>query len=400
MKRPSGHRILAYVFFVSSVGYVAWNLPRELDKKDVERENRDDWERRLTATKERLDHLSERDLERNQAEPISPDTNGTVPEGTNENRRTTPKSETTENSVRIMIQSRFRTGSTITERYFTKNPDFFGVHEPGGMLQRSIGAHIMEESRERLEKIKDELLGFMHDIFHCNFSSHDYFFYGLNNMPYYLFRAYLTNLKKPVTDQIITPVCRERPHKIIKVCRLFSILDAERLIREDGVKVIFLVRDPRGMAASRMAFTNLYTPEENFQLAANGSFRLSDRLENVVIQYCEWLLENYIEPTGTPEWLQGRYLMIRYEDMENNRLEVVRQLYDFVGLSVNDAIVSDLDKGNNAQRWRKRLRIDEVIRVQELCGKATFDKFGYKFANTEEELLDENSSLVVDWFDT
>ncbi|XP_070537496.1 carbohydrate sulfotransferase 3-like [Ptychodera flava] len=298
--------------------------------------------------------------------------------------------------VNVLIQSRFRTGSTLIERYFTKDANFFGVHEPGLMLQRDFGLRLMDDSRGTLETIREKLLVFMHDIYHCNFSSHDYLFASLNRNEFHLTRTYLTGLERPVTDDVIRPVCNARPNKIIKVCRMFSIFESEQLIRRNNVKVIFLVRDPRAMIASRMAFTNSNTPEKMFDSDKYEQFRLERRTERIATDYCQWLRENYIAPSNVPDWLKGRYLMVRYEDVESQP-DAVNRLYDFVGVRMRFAVsrlIPRIDVGNNAERWRQNMRIEEVMRVQELCGRSTFDKFGYKTVGGLAELLDNTTSLV------
>ncbi|XP_077988185.1 carbohydrate sulfotransferase 4-like [Glandiceps talaboti] len=380
MKRPHGLRLLSCLLLTLSFSYALWTF-------SVRRNHGID-----------IDFIAVDEIERNpiilEHTPVTKD--WTIITG-NGDENVEP-AITRAKGVRVLIQSRFRTGSTLTERYFTRNPDFFGVHEPGGMLQRDIGLNIMQESHEKLEMIRENLMSFMHDIYHCQFSQHDYFLYGLNHMPYYLLRAYLTDLEKPITNDAITAVCRARPNKIIKSCRLFSILEAEQLLKEDDIKVIFLVRDPRAMAISRMHFTHNFTPLQNFKTEKIDEFRLDKKMEEVVPDYCEWLVENYFRGSNIPEWLKNRYLLIRYEDMQTHPKHVVQQMYDFVGVNMTDDIIQlieELDLGNNSERWRDNLRIEEVLRIQQICGEEIFQAFGYKMVYSEQELHDRNSSVVL-----
>ncbi|XP_077862585.1 carbohydrate sulfotransferase 1-like [Saccoglossus kowalevskii] len=422
MRRPSGWRLLFYVFVGFSFVFALWSNSGPSD--DVTNEARTEWnigpiersEAKIAIKTRASKHLDEMEnltrmiamfkqgrAVKKRPVPATKEST-TISLNTTVIVTTTPVATTTtaspppppQNPIRILIQSRFRTGSTITERYFTKHPDVFGVHEPGGMVQRGRGMRIMEESDYKLKTIKEELLDFMHDIYNCNFADYEYFFYGLNHMEYYLMRAYLTYLPRPVTNEIITPVCESKPHRLIKACRLYSTLEAERLIKEDDVKVIFLVRDPRGMAASRMKFTNIFTPSNNFKVA-KGEFKLHPKMEEVIPDYCHWLEVNYLTASELPDWLKGRYLLIRYEDMENNQRKVIQQMYDFVGLPLHDDIIKlmrEQDVGNNGERWRRKLRIEEVRRIQELCGDKVFRDFGYKTIKTGRQLNDTSTTLV------
>ncbi|XP_006825977.1 carbohydrate sulfotransferase 1-like [Saccoglossus kowalevskii] len=325
------------------------------------------------------------------------------PRATGNERRTI----STQNGTRVLIVSRFRTGSTITERFLSRNPDFFGVHEPGGMLQRALKKHILQDSYDKLSDIREDLLDFMHDIYNCNFTGHPYFIDSLNNIWYYVLRSYLTYLPRPnITNEAVTGICKSKPHKVIKVCRLYSILEAERLVTEDNVKIIFIVRDPRGMAPSRMKFTKLFTPEENFYEVEHREFKLHSKMEDLMLDYCNWLKLNHLAISELPDWLKDRYLIIRYEDMERQLRQTLQIIYNFVGVQFrNDVMRSVLqeveefevfEKGNNGERWRNKLKIEEVLRVQELCSSKLFADFGYKLVNNQLELIDTKTSLVND----
>nr|XP_006814635.1 PREDICTED: carbohydrate sulfotransferase 1-like [Saccoglossus kowalevskii] len=187
---------------------------------------------------------------------------------------------------------------------------------------------------------------------------------------------------------------------------MYSILEAEKLIREDNVKIIFMVRDPRGMAPSRMKFNDIYTPEENFNDVVKGQVKLHPKMEVIVTDYCNWLMENHMPESQLPDWLRGKYLVIRYEDTERHQSRSVQTIFDFLGLEYHEEDIRQVleelakfevfEEDNNSERWRKKLRIEEVKRVQELCTSKLFKELGYKLVKTELELRNSSISLVND----
>ncbi|XP_006812722.1 carbohydrate sulfotransferase 1-like [Saccoglossus kowalevskii] len=225
-------------------------------------------------------------------------------------------------------------------------------------------------------------------------------------MEYYLTRTYLNYLPHPINNDVITSVCLSKSHRLIKVCRLYSLLEAEDLIKRDDIRIIFLVRDPRGMAASRMRFTNITTPNEHFNQVIYGEFKLHPKMEEVVSDYCHWLKVNYFTPLEHPVWLKHKYMMIRYEDLERKRKETVTKIYNFIGLKMRFDVLNSIfgdgeqfeqyDLTDNSEQWRHKLKMEEVVRIQEVCSSDIFKMFSYISVANEKQLLDNTTSLVGD----
>ncbi|XP_070541273.1 carbohydrate sulfotransferase 1-like [Ptychodera flava] len=290
----------------------------------------------------------------------------------------------------ILLMTRFGTGSSLAEEFFARDRDFFGVHEPGGMIQRSLGLPKSEETPSELDKIREQLLRFMHDIYRCNLKSHQYFYGRLDENV-----NYLADSRGPVNNDMARRVCRDRQNKIITTCRLYDVFDAEELITENNVKVVVFVRDPRGLISSRMSYLNMSSPDHVDN--AGTKVKIHPKMVSVAIEYCNWIKRNFIVPSTLPEWLRGRYLLMRFEDLEAEPAKFLRYLYDFAGVRMDDDIFqfTDEPRGEYSQLWRWRLNLQQATAIQEMCGRGLFRNLGYKLAYNTNEMLDRNISFFI-----
>ncbi|XP_041453391.1 carbohydrate sulfotransferase 5-like [Lytechinus variegatus] len=127
------------------------------------------------------------------------------------------------------------------------------------------------------------------------------------------------------------------------------------LVTDDGinVKIIHLVRDPRGTAASRINYLKFSyveimkmlhrIPPKSDRLKPLG---LLDNVPKEMLQFqeikennptmrglCKWIRENtYLSPESLPGWLQGRYHLVKYEDFAMAPLKESQRIYDFIGM--------------------------------------------------------------------
>ena len=140
--------------------------------------------------------------------------------------------------LKVLIVSTWRSGSKFLGSLLASHPGTFYSMEP-----------------LRFEGSVQDQLGLLTDIFRCQFATHqDYvtytktFRYGWDNTQ---FHEYCMQYPPSCTDaKFLQKVCPLFPVNLIKTVRL-PLADAERLIRDTGVKVIYLVRDPRGVMESR-----------------------------------------------------------------------------------------------------------------------------------------------------
>lgn len=182
--------------------------------------------------------------------------------------------------------------------------------------------------------------------------------------------------------------------------------------KSNNFRIIYIIRDPRGMAASRVKIGYGWSTKTEKGL---------DMIKNI----CENLNSNinYIkkqQQLGTSfnqnNWLRNKILIIRYEDLTLNSLEVADKVYKFLNLenskgyqSVKNWATSevrrkkrgtwDTDRSKETalksiSKWSKILNFEVINSIQENCGPV-FENLGYKKVK-EEDLFDENIKTFGD----
>nr|XP_006825090.1 PREDICTED: carbohydrate sulfotransferase 1-like [Saccoglossus kowalevskii] len=175
-----------------------------------------------------------------------------------------------------------------------------------------------------------------------------------------------------LTPEQLSESCDTFKHVAMKVIRLDSLTLLESLVVEDrmNLKVLHLVRDPRGVASSRKRFYG-YTEKKPLVDSMNT--------------YCQSTVEKLEFSSNIPDWLKGRYKRIRYEDIAIDPLKTAKIIYHFINLPL-PSIVTDWISANTkqdninsmskmsthknstaaAQSWRSRLLYDDVEEIQSL----------------------------------
>ncbi|XP_022090655.1 carbohydrate sulfotransferase 2-like [Acanthaster planci] len=168
---------------------------------------------------------------------------------------------------RVVLLTSMRTGSSFIGEIFGRNDDIFYLFEPGLALLTELHS----QGALFLQPIYMDMLS---AIFHCNTSS-------LNFYIKWLSRQYPLEVKKKVPRlfdlvcykwptgrtglacrkidaDLFERKCREKRHIAVKSIRIWDIGMFQPLIQDGNVKlkVVHLVRDPRGMTASRVLAMN------------------------------------------------------------------------------------------------------------------------------------------------
>lgn len=179
---------------------------------------------------------------------------------------------------------------------------------------------------------------------------------------------------------------------------------------KDGVKVIHLVRDPRGMLRSRQPFAEQDT-------------------QNSTQEYCDQHLKDleYIRGLSDvyPHQMQSSIHIIRYEDLAINPMSNLQRIYKFLGVDPDGHVtawVKEVERNNTniapiipdsgrrsalnalqqgerikssnrhnpaftAQAWRKTLSLEDVSSLQNVCSRFLHE-FGYNLFSDIDTLRD------------
>ncbi|XP_072033146.1 carbohydrate sulfotransferase 1-like [Amphiura filiformis] len=215
-----------------------------------------------------------------------------------------------------------------------------------------------------------------------------------------------------------------------------SIEDIKELLEEnqqENIKIIHIVRDPRGVANSRKLLKIPASDKKALEsyLHRNAS-RAKPSIRNLiqsgllvpkspsprptvanqmetVNDYCDHLHHDLQLAIHQHHVLRNRYKIIRYEDLAANPEIMTRKIYSFLGQSIIPGAVTEWLSDNTnvpywqsrnensmglhknsietSSRWRRCLSGEELQQVQAVCADV-MELLGYKLFATEKSLLD------------
>ncbi|KAI4891576.1 hypothetical protein NFI96_004029 [Prochilodus magdalenae] len=126
----------------------------------------------------------------------------------------------------------------------------------------------------------------------------------------------------PLNLTLASGACLDKQYRTIKSVRVRQ-LETLRLLVEDprlDIKVIQLVRDPRAILASRMvAFSNKYQTWKSW--AVNGEVPIEDEEVKRLQGNCNQIRMSAELGLSAPDWLENRYMLVRYEDIASANLQ-------------------------------------------------------------------------------
>ena len=189
---------------------------------------------------------------------------------------------------------------------------------------------------------------------------------------------------EPITVASAEAKCARKNNIAIKTIRIHDINLLLPLILDKDVKlkVIHLVRDPRGMVASRLMLY-YHTHKTVFPHRYYGHL-----MKAVAEEYCSTWLKN-IEIGRYVKEIRNNYMLLRYEDAATNPIAAARKIYSFLGLGryipnriqkwiLNNTLQPEPGKFNpystqrdskiTAEHWRSKLTY-ETIKIIENTGR-------------------------------
>ncbi|XP_072013623.1 carbohydrate sulfotransferase 1-like [Amphiura filiformis] len=311
-----------------------------------------------------------------------------------------------EKPLRVIIVTQMRSGSSFTGELFNRNDDFFYLFEPlSDLAPKFFENRTTEHAYTYIERP-------LSDFVQCNFRDPWWSINGFNSKRQCTFSTqiqtsplchfnkamgYLPLFEKMNHNHILENLCNNKQYAAMKVVRLEHINYLENILKNVSmnVKIIHLVRDPRGAFNSRNEMCHR-VPFVKYCL--NMSYT------------CERLEQNTNIWLDTPMWLQNKYILIRYEDLAMEPLLYAEKIYKFLNLqlpnSVRDWITENTKSDRDlrwwwhtrnsrrvATRWRNELKLSTVLEIQSQC-KLVMERLGYKTVETEEMLRNSNYSVL------
>ncbi|TSQ92634.1 Carbohydrate sulfotransferase 1 [Bagarius yarrelli] len=343
----------------------------------------------------------------------------------------------------ILILATTRSGSSFAGQLFNQHTDVFYLFEPLYHVQHALLPHL---THSRYSTDRRVMLGASRDLlrslYHCDLHFLESYIKPLpaNHTTDKLFRRGASralcsppacdafNLNELNIDEgecvrkctllnltLAAESCRERRHVAIKTVRIPEVGDLRALVEDPrlNLKVIQLVRDPRGILASRIeTFRDTYRLWRIWRATGRKPYNLD---LSQITTVCDDLLRSINTGSERPAWLRGRYMLVRYEDLARQPLQKTREIYDFLGLTVdkgveewirnntrgsNEGMVKHKygtlrDSAANAESWRLKLSHDIVEYTQTVC-QQVLEELGYRAVNLPEELKNLSLSLIED----
>ncbi|XP_037961155.1 carbohydrate sulfotransferase 5 [Teleopsis dalmanni] len=270
--------------------------------------------------------------------------------------------------VRSLVVTTWRSGSTFLGDILNAMPGNFYHYEP--LLNFGIKqVRDPEESEMALQNLKH--------LLNCDYSyMEDYLDYGKSHT--YLFehneRLWCVCKEFPHfcwRAKFLTPFCKLFPMQSMKTVRLRLSL-AEELLKDDSlnVRIILLVRDPRGTMQSR---------KHRVWCAGNPD---CDDPSFV----CEDLVSDYKSAEILLDKYPSRFRTLRYEDLSINPYEMTQEVLQFYGLPFDPMVEEFLDTHTKVNiggvsstyrdsksapfHWKQDLKIEEIKHIQQYCTEA------------------------------
>jgi len=302
----------------------------------------------------------------------------------------------------VIILTNHRSGSSFVGELFNQHPDVFYMFEP--LYGTAVGYGTdCEPQAEQLEILKSWSQCIVPD-WKKIYSRLDPKYQKLVNRfrlqncinQQFCFRTFTKELCEPnhcirskinhryphncerdcgsLNINLVENECRQKSMVALKLIRFCDINMLKQLIDIGlDLKVIHLIRDPRGIANSRL---NLKVPD----ILTSINFTCWKQAHNA--------------KTGLfkcPDWLKNRYKLIRFEDAAMYPYKVANMIYDFV----------ELEMSSNVFKW---ISLNTVIKSQgaknetELINQKTNHKYIKLKAKQKQSPYDHarNSSEVVE----
>ena len=296
----------------------------------------------------------------------------------------------------LLIYGADRSGTTFTAKMFAEDPHIMTVYEPLWITS------LWNEDEEQLKKWRRNVVDVVQGILSCKFAESEA---GTRYLSYTSRRWKGASFKNPFTSPAfcINGTCKDLssdPSYADNVCQTkykYSVVKVSqhrtpnRSIAtfipalflenpETDIRVIQLVRDPRGSLNSRIKLHWIkdYTSKKPFF--------------HSVRKNCVKLAENIKFGRNLDKW-QNKHLEVHYRDLAGKPIETTKLMYKFAGFEMPDSVLDwivqntspskeELSKHQmerysavrnstaNVDKWHEESPIERVRIIEEECSEA------------------------------
>ena len=298
--------------------------------------------------------------------------------------------------LNILLFTAFRSGSSFTGEMFKQNPTMLYLFEPFKLMDIAPG------SPKHKETIKLCFQQTLHDLFSCRFGSINK--YAMENFKprtvNFWHKRVFTKLRHTTVPivEALQRQCMFYKHRAIKTIRGTEISSVWHLI-EPGHgseyrarnRILYLVRDPRGVVSSRLKVNQVQVKQNNFTMFVQANrHKFLNEADLLCRQYTANLdfLQSAISPTSAKS-----FHLIRYEDIAYDPVGMVKKIYSFLGIPLHPRVLfwykmttgvehkdavdtlrtlfnTVRNSGNTAEAWRKYIPYDLAEAMDSKCAQA------------------------------
>ncbi|CAJ1057036.1 carbohydrate sulfotransferase 6 [Xyrichtys novacula] len=335
--------------------------------------------------------------------------------------------------VHVLLLSSWRSGSSFLGQAFSQHPSVFYLMEPAWHVWNIL-------FDKGLKVLRMAVRDLFRGMFQCDFSVMEAYLPEQHNVSalfmWFESRALCSPPACPLTPrnqlsnqtrckkacdarglQLAQDACSTYSHVVLKEVRFLELESLYPLLQDPhlDIRIIHLVRDPRAVLRSREAVAE--------GLARGSAIVLEQKnIPAVELQYkvMQEICRSHVRINERailkpPPFLEGRYKMVRYEDVARNPLEEMNDIYEFVGLEMTPELgewiyhvthgrgkgsqreafkITSRNAADVSQAWRSTLPHEKVKRIQEVC-KGAMSLLGYRTVDSEEEQKSLEIDLLV-----
>ena len=314
-----------------------------------------------------------------------------------------------ESARQILIATTWRSGSTFLGDLLNHYKGSFYYFEP-----LHYYSHIKDLSKVQNQtsflkslftcKFNSENVGFLH---HVSKDSNKFLFQNHNFRLWNSCHNLLPNNVMCLMPDYLNRVCPLYPIKLIKTVRL-RVQSVEELLQDSAMdlKVIFLVRDPRGVYNSRSS-------------GAVSSWCSKDQCANPEVG-CQDLNNDIQAAFDLETRYPGSVRLVRYEDLSMFPEDTSMDMLDFLDLPYTEGIAEYIETHTSKEKlkvvknkrtkkleqkknpygtaknssatafaWRQKLGFKKTLTIQEAC-QVPMKKLGYKLLLREEDMRSQD----------
>lgn len=262
--------------------------------------------------------------------------------------------------LNVIILTHMSSGSSFSGNIFNLHPDVFYLYEPLHDLRRVVYSDEWQPLDDLANnEYRNHFASLLRDLFTCAFREKNTLpriFPQFLRDPKRLAFMYWRVLRPELTNEVAREACTTRKITVAKIMqtrlpRKIGIQELERFCSSDPNQfdclIIHLVRDPRAVLSSLLRRKFFI---KDFRRYLFDSDKLSAQATEIIKQNAQLLCSqvednlNYVKKVW-PKWFQGRYKLIRYEDIVTNAFNMMEDMYNFVGLAKVDSITKWILEG-------------------------------------------------------